>query len=360
MIRWENQLSFIKDSILNRKTILFVGPGVTYNFDDSEFYTELLKNLSGTDPLVSVDYHTDDELLIVDDRRAKLLNTYKVKSALSRVSSNIVLDTISHIPFHLIFNASADMSLENTFKENNFIFKGDYIGSNRQFELSNDIQNESYIPIIYKLCGSIEDDESLIITHTDVYSHLEMIFSRNSLPNDLKMLVHSSRVNNVLFIGFDFNKWYYQLILHLFDLELNDCINFSIYGNNDRPDVMSLVSKQFSVNFVTDNVAKFMDTLMNEFNDSQIRSVKNKSDKADSSFDWSNIIQYIKVKLSSSEFNQLLLIYFEDVYNNYTVGMSKQDMINMLIEEVKAKQLHKKLLTALSEVNPDLYDKFLN
>ncbi len=125
---------------------------------------------------------------------------------------------IAQIPFHLIISISPDTVLKSTCE--NF-------GINADFQFYNKKQNPKEIrkpdkdkPLLYNLFGCITEEDSLIITHDDLFEFIFSILGGDQrLPRELKSTLQSAKV--FLFLGFDFEKWYMKLILRLFDLHKN-------------------------------------------------------------------------------------------------------------------------------------------
>jgi len=125
---------------------------------------------------------------------------------------------IAQIPFHLIISISPDTVLKSTCE--NF-------GINADFQFYNKKQNPKEIrkpdkdkPLLYNLFGCITEEDSLIITHDDLFEFIFSILGGDQrLPREFKSTLQSAKV--FLFLGFDFEKWYMKLILRLFDLHKN-------------------------------------------------------------------------------------------------------------------------------------------
>jgi hypothetical protein len=115
-------------------------------------------------------------------------------------------------------------------------------------------------PLIYNLFGSIEEEQSIILTHDDLYDFLFAILGDHRLPAELQNILVKSA--NYLFLGFSFEKWYMQLLLRLLNLH-DERLSFDRYASNIKlgDDKKVFYNEQFKINFVEENLSAFVDTL---------------------------------------------------------------------------------------------------
>ncbi len=115
-------------------------------------------------------------------------------------------------------------------------------------------------PLIYNLFGSIDEEQSLILTHKDLYDFLFAILGDYHLSNELKTTLHGAA--NFLFLGFAFDKWYMQLLLRLLNLH-DERFNFDRYAAHQKmnDEVRIFFSEQFRINFVDSPAGDFVNLL---------------------------------------------------------------------------------------------------
>ena len=79
------------------------------------------------------------------------------------------------------------------------------------------------------------------------------------MPNQLKHSVQDA--DNFIFLGFEFDKWYMQLLLRILHFHNNQ--NFLKYASNQvvHEDLQIMCYEQFKINFVQDNILSFVNTL---------------------------------------------------------------------------------------------------
>ena len=127
------------------------------------------------------------------------------------------LQQIAQIPFSLIINLTPSKYIQKAFQNSaiNFPFYHDF------YDKSGIIQKE-YIkptkekPLIYNLLGNVDKDESLILTHDNLFDYLDSFFAKNKMHNDLK--THIQNAHYHIFLGLPTDKWYTQLLLRILKL----------------------------------------------------------------------------------------------------------------------------------------------
>ena len=124
---------------------------------------------------------------------------------------------LAQLPAHLFVSITPDTRLKQSFEAKGISF---------DFQFYNKKQNSKDVavpskncPLIYNLFGSVEEEDSLILTHDDLFEFLFSILgSDHHLPRELRRMLMDSKV--FLFLGFDFEKWYLKLLLRMFEIHL--------------------------------------------------------------------------------------------------------------------------------------------
>ncbi len=101
--------------------------------------------------------------------------------------------------------------------------------------------------MIYNLFGSIDKDDSLVLDFDDLYKMMQSILGTPGLPT--KLLRAFREAGTYIFLGFQFDKWYAQLLLKLLSDggRVENCISV----NEPLPDqdTNSFVVNQFKIEF---------------------------------------------------------------------------------------------------------------
>jgi len=255
---WDDIVSSIKEE----KCILFVGPESVMKSPGVPYHEELISS-----PDFQNDSHfkyiTRDEMFLLTENfyRGKLVNKFK-----NYCQKNPFFDgtykKIAAIPFHTIIVVSRYPFLIQSFENNNIEFQHRWFS--KVFDKSKPEEEIEMpcaeIPLLYNLFGRFDIDESLLLTHNDLFDYLTKLLSENAIPTKLKELVKSS--GEIIFLGFKFEKWYVQLLLRLFELnDLNAQFERISIRSGDEEDVVNVCETDFKINFIDDNIDTFINTL---------------------------------------------------------------------------------------------------
>lgn len=257
----DNDWSFILDTIKNEKCILLIGPEVCIAETGKQYDQALLEHLNIKDNDNILSYYEKDGLFLYKDGIAKTRSYYKIKDFYKHGFKDANYDKLTEIPFHLIISTSPDTNLRDVFKSKNLLCEFEYY--DKTINPKNVKTPTKSIPLIYNLFGSIDKEESMILTHDDLFDFLLAILGSRNLPGELKNALRTA--DNFLFLGFKFDKWYVQLLLRLLNLH-NEQYKFARFASNKviKPETRSLIIDQFRIEFVDDQIEKFVDILHNK------------------------------------------------------------------------------------------------
>jgi hypothetical protein len=243
--KWE----FILDKIKEEQCLLVLGPEAYTDPNGQPWQDKLRHHLQpGNNPLVQR-YYEDDDFFLFDELSKQTLICHEIKSFYSQAKPGEALRKLAEIPFHVIFTVTPDKLLNRAFEEQGFPFQFGYYKKNKEPQ---DIRTPArQNPLLYNLFGCLDSEESLILTHNDLYDYFKSIFARKSMPQLLKDQLH--QIRNVLFLGVPFDKWYMQLLLRELEIHnagyafLRFAANQSLSG-----DIQTFCTEQFKINFIFD------------------------------------------------------------------------------------------------------------
>lgn len=112
-------------------------------------------------------------------------------------------------------------------------------------------------PLVYKILGSIEKPESLVLTHDDLFDYLESIFHAQSMSNKLKDHI-VNEAQSIIFLGIPFDRWYMQLLLRVLHLHKDEEFMRFAATQELAAEVQTLCFDQFKINFVPNNIESFI------------------------------------------------------------------------------------------------------
>lgn len=174
---------FIAKSILQQRTVLFLGPSITVNYGQPDREAAFLQKIAEQLDREILAYHTQDGFLVFRDENAKLLCLDKLRPFYEQDFTNPLLEQIAEIPFHLIITITPDLTLRTLFKNKNFAFKHQYYKTKLQQKI--DEPPTAQKPLLYNLLGCVEADESLITSHYDLYNLIQSIYADRNLPEEI-------------------------------------------------------------------------------------------------------------------------------------------------------------------------------
>lgn len=255
--------NLIIETIRAEKCIILLGPDFAQTQDGKHLTEALLDSLEvEKDP--DLKFVKPADLFQFKDPILRTRTYFKIKSLYRELETTIVKEPyqqLAQIGLPLIFSLSADHFLQHAFQE---------LGISHRFEFYNKTVNPPETeaprkdnPLIYNLFGSIEEEQSLLLTHNDLYDFIFSILGDHHLPNELKNSLHGAA--NVLFLGFSFDMWYMQILLRLLNLH-DERYNFDRYAaqKSINSDIQAFYNEQFRVNFVDTGATEFVNTLFEE------------------------------------------------------------------------------------------------
>ena len=162
-----------------------------------------------------------------------------------------ILQQIVQIPFHLVVSVNPDTFVSEAFYRSGVKHRFHYFQHRHRDNENDEIEKPTRaLPLVYNLFGSKDQDDSLVLDYDDVYKMLQSAFSAGSLPN--KMMRTFKEASTYIFLGFQFDKWYSQLLLKF--LSDNGRREKLISINNPLTDEDShqFVIRQFQIQFMGD------------------------------------------------------------------------------------------------------------
>jgi len=201
----------ILNDIEKERAVLLIGPDfLPYNGASiaADFYIHLKENLGEE----ATKFFVRDGLFYFDSAISKL--DAKREAELfyqSLLLEESVLTSITELPFSLIISVNPDLILPQFFSKHQLNFQFDYFTSKTKATSFNLSKPTATSPLIYNLCGSMEDLDSLILDFDDMFELLKNLLGDFGIPQ----VVNDTLVNasTYIFIGFQFEKWHTQLLL---------------------------------------------------------------------------------------------------------------------------------------------------
>jgi hypothetical protein len=256
-ISWEA----IVGKIRKQRAILVVGPEAFRTPDHSKpLHQVLLEELDVAHNRYIQKYYADDDFFLFNVGGGRSFTCERIYDFHKRQEPGQELIELARIPFHVMLSVSPGKLLNKAFDRLNFQYQFDYYRKARD---PSEIKDPTVqLPLVYNLFGCIDDEESLVLTHNDLYDYFKSIFARRSMPEKLKNALVQRELNCFIFLGVPFDKWYMQLLLRELEIHRHS-EDFIRYAANQSltDEVKTFCTEQFTINFVSNNIPEFIHKL---------------------------------------------------------------------------------------------------
>lgn len=253
----EATLQRIIKRINEGQCLVILGPQLL-SADGTSTHAMLNEHLSG-ELGSKVRCYDEKEFISFDTKTRELLIEDEVASFFDQLKPNELYQKIADIPFPLIINTAPDTTLNNLLKEKGIGFDYDFYHKGRAPKEPGKTQAR----YIYNIFGDHRELDSMILTYRDLYEYLHSIMGDNGLK--IKGLLRETKA--VLFFGFSFDKWYFQLLLWLMQIEDKLLNSHDITQEN----IKHFYHEEFDVEFFENSsAAELIEALHKALQDGQI------------------------------------------------------------------------------------------
>lgn len=250
MLKNEDWLDII-DDIQDQKAVLLIGPEIMKikGKSLSGYIRDTLSERNADDIAY---YYERDGFFLFKSPESKVRVARQVKRFYRDMQpDDTVLQRIVQIPFHLVVSVNPDTFVSEAFYRHGVKHRFHYFQHRHRDNENDEIEKPTKaLPLVYNLFGSKDQDDSLVLDYDDVYKMLQSAFSASSLPN--KMMRSFREASTYIFLGFQFDKWYSQLLLKfLSDTGRREKL-ISINNPLTDTDTHQFVIRQFQIQFMGD------------------------------------------------------------------------------------------------------------
>jgi hypothetical protein len=250
------------DRINDQSCILLLGPNLYKDQDKNVLQDVLYKQLRNKYEEDLFDFFPEDGFFVPKEN--DIINEMRiiVKKYYRQNFPDQNLKNIIQIPFHCMISLTPDMLLKRCF---------DRYGIATQFERFSMTQpvNQKLLeaskdnPLLYNVFGSIDEDETIILTHNHFFNYLKNIIGDERLPAQLRRAI--DKATDLIFLGFSFEKWWIQLLMRLLGLHVFPGRNrWAIDGEKDNS-FSKIAKKEFKIKFIEDDADLFLQQLFDQY-----------------------------------------------------------------------------------------------
>lgn len=247
----ENDWQDILDDIQDQKAVLLIGPEIM-QVEGQPLNRHLRDILYQRNQDDIAYFYERDGFFLFRSPEGKVRVARQVKRFYRDIVPDAeVLQRIVQIPFHVVVSLNPDTFISEAFYQHGVKHRFHYFQHRHRDNENDEIEKPTKaLPLVYNLFGSKDQDDSLVLDYDDVYKMLQSALGTSSLPN--KLLRAFRDASTYIFLGFQFDKWYSQLLLKF--LSDNGRIEKRISMNNSLPDLDTngFIVYQFQIQFMGD------------------------------------------------------------------------------------------------------------
>jgi hypothetical protein len=249
---WDTILSYIE----YEQAALLIGPEVM-QFDGKPMNMVWRKSVWDTFKSKIAYVYEQDGLFLFSNKIAKNNAANHVRKFLNeREPDEAVFKKIAQIKFPLVVSINPDTYLSDVAYKYGVQHRFSHFKS-RSKAVEDVEEPQKDLPLFYNLCGSVNDDESIILDYEDLFRLVSSSVSAPGLPPKLQTALGKVRI--FFFIGFQFEKWYTQLLLRLLCGQ-EETEKYAANRQHVDSDVKDFLLHQFQIEFL-DKDQGFLDHL---------------------------------------------------------------------------------------------------
>jgi hypothetical protein len=206
-IEWDTLL----DNIASGRTILCLGAEL-FTFDGVQLDERLRQ-------AVGAQVKAYDDGLFYFGGGSDIVAYSKIKRTWQQPVPGLeaLLAQVARIPFQVLISLTPDRFLKQAFDQQGLACQhAVYVRRKPAPEID---PPGPGLPLVYQFLGELDQRESLVLTHDDLYDFFESVIEHRSMPELLKTRIREAY--NFIFLGLPFDKWYMQLLLRVLGQHTN-------------------------------------------------------------------------------------------------------------------------------------------
>jgi len=260
----ERNWAFLLDELNKEKVVLFIGPELLPHaehgtVENALHHYLLQKNEEERRPFIKKFYRDDKFFLLQEGNKNQWSFMSHSRDFFEPTNESLdtaraVLRKIAEIPFSNIITLNPDTLILEAFgkdfpKHHNFF--------NKTKEEEKYLPGTKADPLIYFLRGIMSHDESMIISHNDLFDFLQSVYAAKSI--DQAFIKDLKEATSYIFLVLSLEAWYMQLLLRIFESQdVNvDILAFKKFKENHQSQ-KTLYEDLYNVEFHQNNGVDFI------------------------------------------------------------------------------------------------------
>lgn len=256
-VDWET----LEEIIHQGKCILCIGPELFVSPKGVSLDNQLFEYITKGDKKDKNVVAYQDGLLFLKDsaQRDQIVSRIKRFYQQSFPEAEHIISLLVEIPFNIIVFLTPDNKYEQIAKGAGLEAERDFYWKNRAPRITRTPAKSA--PIVYHLFGCINEEESLVLTHDDLYDFFESIFIGESMSKEMKKTIENAR--HFICLGLPFEKWYMQILMRVLNLRNEKMTKYATILSSRE--TQTLFEDQFKITFVPYKIKDFVQELHRRF-----------------------------------------------------------------------------------------------
>jgi len=275
-------MSDIKNILDNiERSVLVIGPGIMLDKDGNSLHAAFADRYAQKNKGLVRHYFAQDNIIRPKNAITRLTVQKNFADFYEKDFPEKVKELyrkIAQIPYPLIISLNPDKTLVSCFDEYGCEHTFDFYIRGKKNLINATPETEK--PYLFNLTGSFTDPESLILTYDDLFEYLRNILPGDALPAAIR--TNLKNAVNITFLGVEFEKWYYQLLVKLlteFD-EKFELLRYAAPDLSAHENINSICTNNFEITFVGPDVNNFINELYYHCYKHQNHSLRGKMDQS--------------------------------------------------------------------------------
>lgn len=300
----DRQWEYMLDCLDKEETVLFIGPGILpFPGHDSleDALCAYLQESSENEMTPFIEkFYRDDKFfrLNENDKDESLWNfmsyyrDFFTEKQAELEEAKSILRKVAEIPFSTIISMIPNTLIENAFGED-FAYHSDFY--NKKNEPNPYVAGRQDDPLIYYMRGKMTEDESMVISHNDLFDYLESIYEAKSMDSNFKSALKQAKY--FIFLGLPLESWYMQLLLRIFEFHVKKPKILALKRFGGKAENQKVVYEDlYQVKFYDSESREFIDQLHARCGTANVLRVSSEGAGVAASFerDSQNLLSLIK------------------------------------------------------------------
>jgi len=227
------------------------------------------KNLE-YDPTISSFYYRADKFIRTQydaDKRHDF--DEKIKSFVNSFQQvrPAIFSMLARLPFHSIVNMVPDDFMARALRERGYAFVEDFYDYTNSKRKSPPPELAEEMKMVYNLFGSYGHPESVVITQQEELRFIQNLVGGSPQIPDPVTSRFVDKKKSFLFLGFNFNDWYFRLVIDALKIPKPTFSYYPIFSEHHEVAVLTreFYSEKFGIEFLEPDTLHFLEMVTRDY-----------------------------------------------------------------------------------------------